>query len=201
MQAQSALALASGGDAVSPGEREEDLVRRLQSYDEAAFEDLVRTNYRLLLFAARRILGNDEDAEDAVQEAFLLAYRSLHSFRGQSRLSTWLYRILTNTALMQLRRRKRRREVSRDELPPNSFAEPQAPPVEEELERRDLLESIRRTIPELPESYRSVLVMRELCEHTTKSTARMLGLTENAVKIRLHRARKALQERVAAAAS
>lgn len=181
---------------------EEALVTRLQNGDETAFELVVRREGGRLLKVARRFLRNDDDARDAVQEAFLSAFRSIERFARGSRLSTWLHRILINACLMKLRSRRRHAEEPIEELLPN-FTEaghqvnhptpPWEASAEELLQKSETREIVRRSIDRLPETYRSVLLLRDIEELTTEEAARLLGVTENAVKIRLHRARQALR--------
>jgi len=184
------------------GVGEDDLVGRLQNGDEAAFEVLVRSEGGRLLSVARRFLRNEEDARDAVQEAFLSAFRSISGFAHGSRISTWLHRIVINACLMRLRSARRRGEESIEDLLPR-FAEDghkvnHPTPgwegsAEELLARSETREIVRRAIDQLPETYRSVLLLRDIEELNTEEAARLLGVTENAVKIRLHRARQALR--------
>lgn len=178
-----------------------DLVRRLRAGDEDAFAELVRAQAGPLLSTARRILRNEEDARDAVQEAFLSAHRSLSTYKGNSRVTTWLHRILVNACLMKLRARRRRPEEPIDGLLP-AFDEtghrtgasgPWSLAPEESLQRKELAVLVRSLVDRLPDSYRTVLLLREIEELDTAETARLLDLTENAVKIRLHRARQALR--------
>jgi RNA polymerase sigma-70 factor (ECF subfamily) len=180
---------------------ETELLERLRAGDEAAFEYLVRTQAGRLLAVARRILGSDEEARDAVQDAFLRAFRGLEGFEGGSRLSTWLHRIAVNAALMKLRTRRRKPEESLEPLLPafrddghhrEQFAS-WAEPVDQSLERAETRALVRRMIDELPESYRTVLLLRDIEGLDTGEAAAALGLTPNAVKIRLHRARQALR--------
>ena len=178
------------------------LLAELRRGDEAAFEKLVRKEGARLLSVARRFLRNEEDARDAVQEAFLSAYRSIGKFEGGSRLSTWLHRIAVNACLMRLRSRQRRPEDSIEELLP-TFAEDGhqvAHPTpewegsaEELLARRETCETVREAIDRLPDGYREILLLRDIEEISTEEAARIVGITENAVKIRLHRARQALR--------
>ena len=180
---------------------DEEFVRRLRAGDEEAFADLVRGRIGPLLATARRFLRNEEDARDAVQEAFLRAHQSLAGFEGSARVTTWLHRILINTCLMRLRTKRRHPEEPIDDLLPG-FDESghQASPSrawsaapEESLERRQLCTLVRSRIDRLPDSYRTVLLLRDIEELDTGETARLLEVTENAVKIRLHRARQALR--------
>jgi len=175
------------------------LLARLRQQDEVACEELVRSQSGRLLSVARRILRNEEDARDAVQEGFMSAFRALPDFNGQSRLSTWLHRIVVNAALMKIRTRTRRPEKPIDDLLPRFLddghhAEPTSDwmSANELIEQRETRERVRAAIDQLPESYRTVLVLRDIEELDTSETACALGLTPNTVKIRLHRARQAL---------
>ena len=197
------LAAESGPHDISgtPDPGEADQLRALRVGDAAAFEHLVRRQSGPLLNAARRILGNEEDARDAVQEAFVSAYRNVDRFAGESRVSTWLHRIVVNAALMKLRTRRRRPEESIDALLPcfdetGAWASGTAAPsggAEARLEARERRELVRRCIARLPETYREVLVLRDIEDLDTAEVAVGLGITANAVKIRLHRARQALR--------
>ena len=178
------------------------LVERLRRRDEQAFAVVVRMQTGRLLAVVRRILPNEEDARDAVQEAFLSAFQSIATFREGSRLSTWLHRIAVNAALMRLRRARRHDERPLDDVLP-TFDEtghrvgadqpwPQANP-EDEHSQADLRRRVRLAIRELPDNYRTVLVLRDIEELSTRETADLLGTTETAIKLRLHRARQALR--------
>ena len=181
-------------------DEESRLVARLRGGDARAFEDLVRRECPRLLAVARRILRNDADARDAVQDAFAAAFRSLASFEGQASLSTWLHRIVANAALGRLRGRRRKAETPIEELLPpfqedgHHVTPPSAwPSAEMLLEDRELREFVRDAIDRLPESYREVLLLRDIEELDTTAVAELLGVTENLVKVRLHRARQALR--------
>jgi RNA polymerase sigma-70 factor (ECF subfamily) len=182
-----------------PAETELSLLHRLRRQDEAACEELVRTYSGRLLSVARRMLRNDEDARDAVQEGFLSAFRAIQKFNGDCRLSTWLHRIVVNAALMKIRTRSRRPEESIEDMLPRFLedghhAEPTSDwgSATSLLEQRETRERVRAAIDALPESYRTVLMLRDIDELDTAETAQLLGLTPNTVKIRLHRARQAL---------
>ena len=180
---------------------EPQLVARLRAGEESAFEQLVRSTSGKLLAAARRLLRNEEDARDAVQSAFIRAFQSLSRFREESRLSTWLHRILVNEALMKLRSRARGEEESIDPLLPTFVADGHqtrdtvdwSESADKALERAETRALINRAIDQLPESYRTVLVMRDLEEMSTAEVAEMLGVSANVIKVRLHRARQALR--------
>jgi RNA polymerase sigma-70 factor (ECF subfamily) len=169
------------------------LVRRLRAGDEHAWASVTRANGARMLGAARRILAADEDAREAVQEAWLHAFRALARFEGQSQLSTWLHRIAVNAALMKLRAQRRRPEAPLDELPPYAAAGGE-PAADRALARGEDVARVRRAIDRLPARHRDVLALRDLDELDTEQTAQRLGITPGAVKTRLHRARQALRE-------
>lgn len=181
--------------------QESALVARLQAGDAAAFETLVRRHTPALLRVARRFMKSEEDARDAVQDAFVAAFKSIGSFGANAQLSTWLHRIVINACLMRLRTQRRRREEDIEEFLPR-FREDghQVTPsqqwtetAETILERSELVGVVRASIDRLPDTYREVLLLRDIEELSTEETAKMLGITANAVKIRLHRARQALR--------
>jgi RNA polymerase sigma-70 factor (ECF subfamily) len=180
---------------------ERDLLARLRAGDDGAYEELVRAYSPRLLAVARRIVGNDEEARDVIQDAFLNAFRSLRTFHGDARLSTWLHRIVVNSALMKLRTRRRKPEESIEPLLPAFLADGHyaekfsswGERADEALSRTETQELVRSRIDQLPESFRTVLVLRDIEGLDTEETARVLDTTPNAVKIRLHRARAALR--------
>jgi RNA polymerase sigma-70 factor (ECF subfamily) len=177
------------------------LLAALRRGDDAAFERLVREQGPRLLAVARRLLGPGPDAEDAVQEAFAGAFRALPGFEGRSRLGTWLHRIAINAALMRLRARRRRAETPFEELLPRFLEDgthevhtaPWRATPEALLEQRELREGVRAAIDALPGSYREVLLLRDVEELDTREVASLLEISENLVKVRLHRARQALR--------
>jgi RNA polymerase sigma-70 factor (ECF subfamily) len=179
---------------------EAELVAALRAGDEDAYEKVVRLYTPRLLATARRIVGNEEDARDAVQEGFLSAYKGLSGFGGQSRLSTWLHRIVVNAALMRLRGKQRKPERPISELLPRFYndghqAEPAGDwePADALLQRKETRALVRESIDQLPESYREVLLLRDIEGLDTGEAARALGVNEGVVKTRLHRARQALR--------
>jgi RNA polymerase sigma-70 factor (ECF subfamily) len=180
---------------------EQALVEQLRAGEGAAYETLVREYGGRLLAVARRFLSNEEDAHDALQEAFLAAFRALPNFAGQSRLSTWLHRIVVNAALMKLRSRKRRPECSIEDLLPRFATDGhQAEPAvdwsnaaEAALERGETRAIIEAALEQLPEAYRTVLILRDLEEVDTETAATMLEVSTAVIKTRLHRARQALR--------
>ncbi len=180
---------------------EASLVPRLQRGDGAAFEELVRTQGPRLLRVARRMMHSEEDARDAVQDAFVSAFKSIGKFEAGSQLSTWLHRIVINACLMKLRTQRRHPEEDiEDHLP--RFKEDGhqversvawCEPADALVERAQTCELVRRAIDRLPDTYRIVLLLRDIEELPADEVAQMLGVTTNAVKIRLHRARQALR--------
>ena len=184
-------------------ERLEDteLIARTQAGDMRALEALMRRHNRTLYRTARAILRDDAEAEDAVQEAYLQAYKALGTFRGESKLSTWLVRITANEALM--RRRKIARAAVVVALDAAIPGEQEEGPMSEEPgpernasggEMRKLLES---RIDALPDGYRTVFVLRALEELTVEETAAALDIPEATVRTRYFRARGLLRESLA----
>jgi RNA polymerase sigma-70 factor (ECF subfamily) len=178
-----------------------ELLARLRAGEEAAFEELVRANTARLLGVCRRLVRCEEDARDAVQEAFMSAFQGLPRFEGQSKLSTWLHRIAVNACLMKLRTRRRRPEVAIESLLP--AYRPDGRRCDAGIAwDQDLVSALdgaaagrilRACIDRLPESYRTVLILRDVEELDTRETAEALGIRVETVKIRLHRARQALR--------
>lgn len=191
-------------EAVDAGSSERALVARLQAGDASAFEQLVRQQTPVLLRVARRFMKSEDDARDAVQDAFVAAFKSIRNFGANAQLSTWLHRIVINACLMRLRTQRRRREEDlEDYLPRFRDDGHQVTPsqqwnetAETILERTELVGIVRAEIDQLPDTYREVLLLRDIEELSTEETAAMLGITGNAVKIRLHRARQALRTRL-----
>jgi RNA polymerase sigma-70 factor, ECF subfamily len=184
-----------------PPFQEAELLEALREGREEAFETLVRTHSGRMLSVCRRILRNDEEAKDAVQEAFVSAFRGLSSFEGTSRLGTWLHRIAVNASLMRLRSRKRRPEEPIDDLLPtfrddgHARVEPQdwSPSALQLVESGETRAFVRGCIDRLPDLYRVVLLLRDIEEMDTAEAAEVLGVSEGVVKVRLHRARHALR--------
>jgi RNA polymerase sigma-70 factor (ECF subfamily) len=177
------------------------LVARLRSGDSGAFETLVRAHMPALLRAARRFMRSEEDARDAVQDAFVAAFRSISKFESNAQVSTWLHRIVINSCLMRLRTRRRRPEEDLEAHLPRfkedgHQVEPSVPwceTAESILARTELCAQVRNCIDSLPDTYREVVLLRDIEELSTEEAADVLGVTPNAVKVRLHRARQALR--------
>ncbi len=177
------------------------LLARLRQGDAAAFEVLVRTHGGRMMSVALRMMRNETDAQDIVQEAFLSAFKALPQFSGQSLLSTWLHRIVINAALMKLRSRQRKPESSIEDLLPcfksdghrADVATDWSASAEEVMQQAETRQFVRQCIDRLPESYRTVLVLRDLEDLSTAETAALLAVSVDLIKTRLHRARQALR--------
>ena len=178
-------------------EEEYAVIRRVCAGDTDAFEALVTAYQKQVYNLALRTVGNEEDAADMTQEAFLRAYRSLGSFRGESKFSVWLYRLTTNICIDFLRSRGRRPTVSltaadEDEEPQElDVADDRFDPVQS-LERAELRRAVQRGLASLPEDYRRILMLRELSGLSYAEIGQVLRLEEGTVKSRLFRARKKL---------
>lgn len=185
-----------------------DLARRIGARDERAFEALMRAHNRMLYRLARSILKDDAEAEDAVQEAYLAAYRNIGTFRGGAKLSTWLARIVINEAYARLRKRKHMaavvplaaaagdgRDDSRAEegvMTDDTVERPEAAAMRGELRRM-----LERRIDALPEQFRIVFMLREVEELSVEETAEYLDLPPATVRTRAFRARALLREALA----
>ena len=194
-------AIDNAGTSVQPTLPETDarLLQKVRAGDQRACEELVRTYGGRMLAVAKRFFSSEHDANDAVQDAFLSAFSSLDRFAGHSALGTWLHRIVVNGCLMKLRQRKP--EGGLDDLLPtfDSTGHHVSPPhtfddeVVEHASRKETAALVRAAIDRLPESYRTVLLLRDIEELDTAETAKLLACTPGNVKTRLHRARQALR--------
>jgi len=183
--------------AVPAAKDDADLVRRIGLNDQAAFESLMRQHNGRLFRVARAILKDDAEAEDALQDAYLDAFRHISAFRGESQLSTWLVRIVANQALMRLRRQKRERVVvpfapTMPEAPQDTRESPTAATIRAETRR-----ILERRIDELPVAFRTVFILREVEEMSVEETADVLGIPAATVRSRLFRARALLRAALA----
>lgn len=177
------------------------LVELAQGGDTRAFDELV-LRYRDRVFRlCSRILRHDDDAAEAVQDAFLSAFRGLPRFKSESTFSTWLYRIATNASLMKLRRRREGHISLEQSQQPEGEGEPLAipdwstQPLDEVLDS-ELREVLGREIESLPANEREVFVLRDVMGESNSDVANELGLSVAAVKSRLHRARLHLRDRL-----
>ena len=171
------------------------LVAAARGGDRAAFEELVRATSAETYTLAFRLVGNEEDARDVVQETYLRAYKGIGKFRGDAQFSTWLYRITANCAATHLGRRKRHRHDDLlDDAPlpdPSADRDPEA-----RAEAESLRERLTDALEELPPRLRSVIVLRDVYDLPHEAIAAELGISESAAKVRLHRARRRLRERL-----
>ena len=168
-----------------------------------AFEEIMRKHNRMLFRTARAILRDDAEAEDALQEAYVQAYRSMGSFRAGSKLSTWLARIVANEALMRLRKEKRRAEIvpiqpaaSVQEIEQISDGDMTKAP-DAAAERRQMRRVLEQQIDALPDTYRTVFMLRAVEELSVEETAAVLDLPAATVRTRFFRARSMLREMLA----
>lgn len=177
------------------------LIALAQQGDKSALAKIVENHQRTVYNVALRMCGNEQDAEETLQETFLSAIKSLPKFEGRSQLSTWLYRIASNQCLMQRRKESNAPmlaplEGSDDDEAyehPRYFVDLSYQPDDVLLDR-ELREALEQAISELPESLRIVFIWRELEGLSTAETAEIVGIAEGAVKVRLHRARLKLRD-------
>lgn len=172
---------------------DEDVVRRVVAGDTAMFEILVRRHNQRIYRTARAVLGSEDEVEDVMQQAYLNAYRSLHQFAGQARFATWLTRITVNEALAR-RRRSGRGLGTGDDAMAMHLVDTRTPDPERQAASAELRQAMEDEVAALPESLRVVFVMREVEGLSTAETSSCLGVSEEVVKTRLHRARAALRD-------
>lgn len=168
-----------------------ELLEAARRGEPGAFEELVERTHRRMYTLAYRLVGDRHEAEDVAQEAYLRAYRSLRGFRGESRFETWLYRITANTAMSHLRRRGRFGEVLA-EGDERLVREPEVRAADEVVER----DEIERALAVLPTGQRTVVLLKDVYGFSCQEIGDQIGISEGAVKVRLHRARKRLKEEV-----
>lgn len=175
----------------------DNLPARVRAGDMAAFGDLVRIHQPFAFRLAVRLLCSEDDAEDAVQEAFVRVWRNIDRYDPAARFTTWLYRIVTNLCLDRLRKRKRERHVSDS---PGTEGEGQACDldIEHAASTADLVRIIRRIAGDLPETQRLVFTLRDLHDLSIEEVRRITGLSEASIKTNLHYARRALRTRMEA---
>lgn len=181
-----------------------ELAARVAAGERAAFEALMRRHNRALFRTARAILRDDAEAEDALQEAYLQAYRAIGGFRAEAKLGTWLARIVANEALMRVRKRARRAEIvplqagvsetEINEIPDENMNET----PERSAQRTEMRRLLEAQIDSLPDDYRVVFVLRAVQEMSVEETSEALGIPPATVRTRLFRARSLLREGLAA---
>jgi RNA polymerase sigma-70 factor (ECF subfamily) len=171
------------------------LVDAARAGEHVAFEELVRRTAADTYALARRLVSDDDDARDVVQETYLRAYRSLSSFRGDAQFTTWLYRITANCASTHLGRRRRHRHDELDDDVDLVDPKPEHDPVASG-DAALLRQRLELAIAELPPRLRAVVVLRDLYDLNHAEIAEQLGISESAAKVRLHRARRRLRAQV-----
>jgi RNA polymerase sigma-70 factor (ECF subfamily) len=184
--------------------REREMIERVLAGEKDIFHELIHPYERGVFLAAASILGNDVDAEDAAQEAFLKAYRNLDRFRQESKFSTWLIQIAINAAKMKLRKDRRHlyeaidagHETSEGDYIPTDFADWREIPSRT-LEQSELREALNRALNSLPEKYRTVLILRDVQQMSVVETAKALDISEENVKTRTSRARLQMRDHLA----
>jgi RNA polymerase sigma-70 factor, ECF subfamily len=185
-------------------ESETETIRRILAGERQLFHQLMRPCERAIYFLLYSLLRNETEAEDAAQETAIKAYQNLHLFRGDSQFRTWALSIARNEGLGRLRKAASRREESLDagtdeqtgDYTPAILTSWREIPVEA-LEREELSRLIREAVNNLPEIYRNIVLLRDIEEMDIRETAAALGISEGAVKVRLHRARALLQRALA----
>ena len=182
--------------------QERALLARIRAGDKAACAECIEQHSPEVYRLALRLMRNEAEAEEVVQETFLNAFKSIDQFDGRAEIRTWLYRIAHNTALMRFRR------VEPDQVPVDEMSDPDEGALvpralfdwcclpEHEMDRAEVRGELERAIHAMPEKLRAVFIMRELEELSTEATAEALGVSEEVVKTRLRRGRLWLRERL-----
>jgi len=186
---------------MSDGKSDVELVAEFKAGNGASFEELVNRYSSKAFSLASRLTRNREDAEEVLQDVFVTVYRKIDGFEGKSSFSSWLYRITVNSALMKLRRRKRDKTTSIEEVLPQLQNSPHLR-TSEHAEgdaatlRAQLNAALEDAIRKLPDDYRPVFVLRDIDGLTSREVSKILQLTVPAVKSRLHRSRLMLRRRL-----
>jgi RNA polymerase sigma-70 factor, ECF subfamily len=180
----------------SNGRVSSDLVERCKLGDEEAWAQLVDETHRGVYTLCLRILGDPDDAKEATQDAYLKAWRGLKGFRGDAAFETWLFRVASNAALSKHRGRRRRQvhEAGIDDEALTQMASPGS--VEAEAGAKVELIALEAALATLPEHYRAAVVLRDVYGLGIEEIAGHLGISETAAKVRVHRGRKKLKDRI-----
>jgi RNA polymerase sigma-70 factor, ECF subfamily len=182
---------------------DEEVVVRVLAGETAMFEIVMRRHNQRIYRVARAILRNDGEAEDVMQDAYVRAYEHLDQFAGRAKFSTWLTRIAVHEALARQRRSKRYEEVGptseREGDPMDRFAS-LTPNPEQQMSNSELRRLLEQAVEKLPDAYRAVFMLREVEDMSTTDAAYALEITEENVKVRLHRARALLRKSLFAVA-
>jgi RNA polymerase sigma-70 factor (ECF subfamily) len=179
-----------------------DLVRAAQQGDPAAMEDLIAGSYRAAYTLALRLMGNPDDAAEATQEAYIRMVKGLKRFREVGAFPTWLFKIVSNVCMTEIRKRNRRdlpveietMDATETRRP---IDEPSVIDAESAALGRIFWAELEATVQKLPEAYRSVVVLRDVYGLSGEETGEILGISPGAVKVRLHRARRRLRDDLA----
>jgi RNA polymerase sigma-70 factor (ECF subfamily) len=183
------------------GWTDEEVVARVLAGDTALFEIIMRRYNQRLYRVARAILRDDAEAEDVMQDAYVRAFRHLHQFEGRARFSTWLTRIAVHEALARIRRSGRFEDLeSLVQSNGESMIASHLPSPEQQVSTAELTGLLQEAVLALPDHYRAVLMLRDIEEMSTTDTAAALELSEDNVKVRLHRARALLRRELFARA-
>ena len=189
-------------NAVLTGNDEERLIERLRQRDEGAFNELVRLHQAAVFRQLLRVIGDPAEAEDLAQEVFVTVFKAIETFRGDSRLATWIHRIAQNHARNRLKyhgRHKRRGDAPLEETTEEAVAVPETgsrlPRPDHQVEAHQAEVQIRLAITQLDPEQRTLIVLRDLENMSYEEIQEQTGLPSGTVKSRLHRARVALQER------
>lgn len=194
---------ASASNGLAPRDAEEQLVESLRLGEDFAYETLVRSYGPLVMSVAGRYLKSEAEAADCFQDTFVAVFRGIDNFEHRSSLRHWVRGIAIKQCLMRLRKSRRRREESIDYLLPvfdeNGSRVDTAGPHErfqivEALDGERMRRVVRENIGRLPDDYRLVVLLRDIDGYSTRETASILGISANAAKVRLHRARSALKQ-------
>jgi RNA polymerase sigma-70 factor (ECF subfamily) len=188
---------------------DDELVARARANDVGAFEELVGRHEEKIYRLAMRFTRNETDAAEILQETFLSAWRNLDKFEGKAQFGSWLYRVAVNAALMLLRSQKRHPQIAVEDMTAEALGEAarDAGPglgagtdwsrrPDDQFQSEELRQQIQSSVDQLPESQRSVFLMRDVDGLSTEETAELLGVSIPTVKTRLHRARLTLREAI-----
>ncbi|HEY7911361.1 MAG TPA: RNA polymerase sigma factor [Blastocatellia bacterium] len=187
-------AITSAASALS----DDEVIRRVKAGEKALFEVIMRRYNQRLYRVTRSILGDDTEAEDVTQDAYVRSYLHLDQFDGRAKFSTWLTKIAVHEALARLRKRERVVEIDAElgSMEGRMKLESKAPSPEQEVLTNTIRIVLETAVERLPQSYRSVFVMREVEQMSTAETAESLDISEESVKVRLHRARALLRKHI-----
>lgn len=171
-----------------------ELVEAAKAGDQKAFDEIVKLTYRDTYTLARRLTGNEEDARDVVQEAYIKAYRNIAGFRGDAAFTTWMYRVTANAASTYLGKKSNKRH---ERIPEEMQVVDERRDIQPEIRAEALIDgrALGHALDELPHNLRQVVVLRDVYDMTHEEIAKELGINEATAKVRLHRARKKLRDR------